>query len=66
MSEQVGDTRTVFCNAEKLILPQYLQTLRDAVHRVHRATILSLLLLNLHLRNLLESEDAEVPSLPVA
>ena len=49
MSEQVGDTRAVFCNAEKLILPHHLQALRDAVDRVHRATILSLLLLNLHI-----------------
>lgn len=60
MSEQAGNTRAVFCSAEKLILPQHLQALRGAVDRVHRATILSLLLLNLHLRSRLESADAEI------
>ena len=64
MSDPSGDTRAVFCSAEKLILPQHLQPLRDAVHQVHRATILSLLLLNLHLRSLLEAEDAEVVAHP--
>ena len=60
-----AELRAVFCSAAKLIPdPCHLEAIEDAVHRVHRATVMALLLLNMHLRDLLESEDVEATMSP--
>jgi hypothetical protein len=58
-----GGQRAVFCNAEKLILQEdLLGIIRDAVVRVHKATVLALMLLNVRMRAVLEEEVSKTAS----
>ena len=47
--------RTVGCSLSRLIPDEaHLRSLQDAVHRVHKSTVLATELLNLHIRRMLE------------
>jgi len=53
------DVRTVGCSLEKLVPdPTHLRKIRAAVEATHKATILASELLNLHIRRLLDADDA--------
>ena len=54
-----GSIRTVGCSLSRLIPDEaQLRSLQDAVHRVHRCTVLATELLNLHLRRMLEENSS--------
>ena len=60
MAPDPGRTYTVGCSFEKLVPEEgHKQTIRDAVSRTHRATILATELLNLHVRRCIEEHDGE-------
>ena len=60
MAPDPGRTYTVGCSFEKLVPDEcHKQTIRDAVSRTHRATILATELLNLHVRRCIEEHDGE-------